>query len=115
SYANPAQHVRGDSVPEMRHSSRPEVEMNTTKTRRTALQMITLCLVASLALGQNKPSASKSAPPSPVTINMPAGITQQQADAILQELREIHKLLEKQQTAVAAPQPTAAPAAPTKV
>lgn len=33
-----------------------------------------------------------------VTINMPEGMTQQQADAMLNELRQIRQLLEKQQT-----------------
>jgi len=38
-----------------------------------------------------------------VTINMPEGITKEQADEILKELRAIHQLLEHQQTAVAQP------------
>jgi len=49
-----------------------------------------------------------------VTINMPEGVTRDQADAILNELREIHKLLEKPQPTAAAAQP-AAPPPPDKV
>jgi len=49
-----------------------------------------------------------------VTINMPEGMTKDQADAILNELRQIRQLLEKQQTAAVVPSP-APPPAPEKV
>jgi len=49
-----------------------------------------------------------------VTINMPEGMSKDQADAILNELRQIRQLLEKQQTAAAVPAP-AAPAPLEKV
>jgi protein-disulfide isomerase len=50
-----------------------------------------------------------------VTINMPEGMTHDQADAILNELKQIHQLLQNQQTAAAQARPTAAatPAPPT--
>ncbi|HVI07669.1 MAG TPA: thioredoxin domain-containing protein [Candidatus Binatia bacterium] len=46
-----------------------------------------------------------------VTINMPEGMTKDQADAILNELKAIHQLLQSQQNtrAAAAPPPAAAP------
>lgn len=47
-----------------------------------------------------------------VTINMPEGMTHDQADAILNELRQIHQLLQSQKTAGAQPiQPAAIAAA----
>lgn len=52
-----------------------------------------------------------------VTINIPEGMTKEQADAILNELRQIRRLLEKQQQVgtAAAAQPPTAPALPDTV
>jgi len=47
-------------------------------------------------------SASKPVKAESVTINMPEGMTREQADAILNELKQIHQLLQNQQTAAAA-------------
>jgi protein-disulfide isomerase len=44
-------------------------------------------------------NASKSVKAGAVTINMPEGMTKEQADAILDELRQIRQLLQNQQTA----------------
>jgi len=57
---------------------------------------------------------SKSVKAESVTINMPEGMTRDQADAILNELKQIHQLLQNQQTAAAQTRAAAAPApAPT--
>lgn len=56
-------------------------------------------------------SDSKSVKAESVTINMPEGMTRDQADAILNELRQIHQLLQNQQGAVAQPKPAVAQAA----
>jgi protein-disulfide isomerase len=50
---------------------------------------------------------SKSVKAESVTINMPESITRDQADAILNELKQIHQLLANQQTAAAAAKPAA--------
>ncbi|MGA2235667.1 MAG: thioredoxin domain-containing protein [Terriglobales bacterium] len=56
-------------------------------------------------------AASKTVKAESVTINMPEGMTKDQADAILNELRQIRQLLERQQNAEAQPaRPAAAPA-----
>jgi len=57
-------------------------------------------------------SELKIVQPSPVTINMPEGMTKDQADAILNELRQIRQLLEKQPSLAAAAAPPAAPPPP---
>lgn len=57
-------------------------------------------------------SSSKSVKAESVTINMPEGMTRDQADAILNELREIHKLLENQQKQQAQAAPAPAPVQP---
>jgi len=79
-----------------------------------------------LAVGQNAPStqtaapaevtskktttASKTVKAEAVTINMPEGMTHDQADAILSELKAIHQLLSTQGASrAAAPAPTTAP------
>jgi protein-disulfide isomerase len=56
-------------------------------------------------------AASKAVKAESVTINMPEGMTKDQADAILNELRQIRQLLERQQTTAAAQaaRPAAAP------
>jgi len=53
---------------------------------------------------------SKSVKAESVTINMPEGMTKDQADAILTELKAIHQLLQNQQNTRAAAAPAAAPA-----
>jgi protein-disulfide isomerase len=58
-------------------------------------------------------SGSKAVKAQSVTINMPEGMTRDQADAILNELRQIHQLLQNQQQAAAAqPKPAVAAAEP---
>jgi len=57
-------------------------------------------------------SASKAVKAQSVTINMPEGMTRDQADAILNELRQIHQLLQNQQAAAAQPKPAVAAAEP---
>src|SRR6478672_5505793 len=56
-------------------------------------------------------SASKPVKAESVTINMPEGMTREQADAILNELKQIHQLLQNQQAAAAAAKPAAVQAA----
>jgi len=57
------------------------------------------------------PAKSKSVKAESVTINMPEGMTKDQADAILNELKAIHQLLQTQQnTRTAAATPASAPA-----
>ena len=76
-----------------------------------------VALAASLLSAQSNPPAkkgtgTKSVKADSVTINMPEGMTRDQADAILNELRQIHQLLQNQQQAAAAqPKPAAAAAA----
>ena len=83
-------------------------------------------LCSAIALGQSDSLAKQGVPTTPakqsaaasklvkaesVTINMPEGMTKDQADAILNELRQIRQLLERQQNAEAQPaRPAAAPA-----
>lgn len=72
-------------------------------------------LAASLAGAQSKApaksdSTSQSVKAESVTINMPEGMTRDQADAILNELRQIHQLLQNQQAAAAQPKPAVAQA-----
>src|SRR5215469_16906875 len=64
--------------------------------------------------GQSNSSAKNTSTSKPlktesVTINMPEGMTKDQADEILKELKAIHQLLERQQTAAAAQPPAPAP------
>jgi protein-disulfide isomerase len=76
-------------------------------------------LISSVLNAQDKPagqstSSSKTVKGESVTINMPEGMTHDQADAILNELKQIHQLLQNQQTAAAQTRAAAAPApAPT--
>lgn len=79
------------------------------------LVQIAMIAVALIGMGvasaaqSEQTSTAKSAPmkAASVTINMPEGMTREQADEILKELRAIHQLLERQQTM--APQPKTAP------
>ena len=61
------------------------------------------------AVGTKTNAASKTVKAESVTINMPEGMTRDQADAILNELKSIHQLL---QNAPATRATAAAPAAP---
>jgi len=63
------------------------------------------------AVGTKMNAASKTVKAESVTINMPEGLTKDQADAILTELKAIHQLLQTQQNtrAAAAPAPAAPP------
>ena len=58
---------------------------------------------------------SKTVKADSVTINMPEGMSRDQADAILNELREIHQLLKDQQAAAAKPAAATAAAQSDKV
>lgn len=87
--------------------------------RRKPLTLgLVLVIAASLAGGQSNPPAKNGAGTKPVkaesvTINMPEGMTRDQADAILNELKAIHQLLLNQpSTRAAAAAPAPAPAAP---
>ena len=60
-------------------------------------------------------AASKTVKAESVTINMPEGMTKDQADAILTELKAIHQLLQNQQNTRAAAAPAPAPAPSDKV
>ncbi len=66
------------------------------------------------AAGTKSGSASRSVKSDSVTINMPEGMSKDQADAILQELRQIRQLLQNQQTANVQANKPAAAAAPTQ-
>ena len=77
---------------------------------------LSLVLMASVLSAQSPPPKSDSAPSKSVkadsvTINMPEGMTKDQADAILNELRQIRQLLQNQQAAAAQPKPALAQAA----
>jgi len=84
---------------------------------RTGLGCVAMLVLAAAAFSQQaakpKPAeTSKAVKAESVTINMPEGMTKDQADAILNELKAIHQLLlnpPATRTAAAAP----APAAPT--
>jgi protein-disulfide isomerase len=86
------------------------------------MRIVLVCAAIAAALGglpcasaQDTPaktaSTSKTVKADSVTINMPEGMTRDQADAILNELKSIHQLLLNQQNAAAAkPAAAAAPA-----
>lgn len=65
------------------------------------------------AAQSNSPAKNSATPKSvnagAVTINMPEGMTKDQADEMLKELKAIHQLLANQQTAAARPSQPAAP------
>jgi protein-disulfide isomerase len=85
------------------------------KTKWTAFAAVAMAILTATAFSQ-QPAQTKAANPSKqvktdsVTINMPDGITRDQADAILNELKQIRQLLATQQAAAAA-----APAKPAAV
>lgn len=76
---------------------------------------VQICVAALIFTGMAITAAAQTAQPSKanpqqvkaksVTINMPEGMTRDQADEMLKELKAIHQLLESQQTAKAQPQP----------
>ena len=77
------------------------------KTKWTTLATVAM-VISAIAASSQQPAQEKPANPSKqvkadsVTINMPDGITRDQADAILNELKQIHQLLATQQAAAAA-------------
>jgi protein-disulfide isomerase len=84
--------------------------------------VVGICLIYCTlpACSQTAKKASTAPPPvkaESVTINMPEGMTKDQADAILTELKAIHQLLQNQQNtrATAAPAAAPSPAASDKV
>ena len=85
--------------------------------KQVGLGLVTMLLLASAGLSQQAAKAkpaetSKAVKAESVTINMPEGMTKDQADAILNELKAIHQLLlnpPATRTAAAAPVPAAAP------
>ena len=76
--------------------------------RITAVIVVGLTITTAAQTAQPRSEKSQQVKADAVTINMPEGITKDQADDILKELKAIHQLLERQQTAAA--QPQAAPA-----
>lgn len=86
---------------------------------RAGLGMVAIMTVAAVSFSQqaapskpaaaSKPAKSESVKAESVTINMPEGLTRDQADAILNELKSIHQLLLNPPATRAA---AAAPAAP---
>jgi hypothetical protein len=73
--------------------------------RIAAVIVAGLTITAAAQTAQPRSEKSQQVKADAVTINMPEGITKDQADDILKELKAIHQLLERQQTAAAQPQP----------
>ena len=83
--------------------------------RGAVLAAAAIAALAAAAFSQEAAKAkpaetSKTVKAESVTINMPEGMTRDQADAILTELKAIHQLLQNQASAVAAAAPAPAPA-----
>jgi protein-disulfide isomerase len=85
-------------------------------------RVLGLCLITcalpiwgQTAKKESATTAPKAVKAESVTINMPEGMTKDQADAILSELKAIHQLLQSQQNTRAAAAPAAAPAPSDKV
>jgi protein-disulfide isomerase len=83
--------------------------------RTTGMAAAAIAVLAAAAFSQTadkakSAQASESVKAQSVTINMPEGMTREQADAILNELKQIHQLLQNQQAAAQA-QPAAVQAA----
>src|SRR5277367_6195365 len=76
--------------------------------RITAVIVAGLTITAASQTAQPRSEKSQQVKADAVTINMPEGLTRDQADDILKELKAIHQLLERQQTAAAQPQPAPA-------
>jgi protein-disulfide isomerase len=82
--------------------------------RRAGLATAAIVVLATAAFSQQaergKPATTfRSSKAESVTINMPEGMTRDQADAILNELKEIHQLLKNQQTSAPAAVQAAVP------
>jgi protein-disulfide isomerase len=82
----------------------------------TGMGAAAIVVLAAAAFSQQADKAktaqtSESVKAQSVTINMPEGMTRDQADAILNELKQIHQLLQNQQAAAAQAQPAAVQAA----
>jgi protein-disulfide isomerase len=75
--------------------------------RIAAVIVAGLAMTAAAQTAQPGASKAQQVKAGAVTINMPEGMTKDQADDILKELKAIHQLLERQQTAAARPQPAA--------
>lgn len=67
-----------------------------------ALSLLLLLPAAAQTSKSASGKSSQQVQAGSVTINMPEGMTRDQADEMLKELKAIHQLLEQQQTAVAA-------------
>ena len=78
------------------------------QTRIAAVIVAGLAIPSAAQTAQPRSDSARQVQAGPVTINMPEGITKDQADEILKELKAIHQLLERQQTAAVQPQPTPA-------
>ena len=76
--------------------------------RITAVIVAGLAITAAAQTTQPRSEKSQQVKADAVTINMPEGMSKEQADDILKELKAIHQLLERQQTAAAQPQPAPA-------
>ena len=76
--------------------------------RITAVIVAGLAITAAAQTAQPRSEKSQQVKADAVTINMPEGMSKGQADDILKELKAIHQLLERQQTAAAQPQPAPA-------
>jgi protein-disulfide isomerase len=83
------------------------------QTRLAAVIVAGLAIAAAAQTAQPHSDKSQQVKAGAVTINMPEGMTKDQADDILKELKAIHQLLERQQTAAAAAPARQAQAAPT--
>ena len=64
--------------------------------RITAVIVAGLTITAAAQTAEPRSQKSQQVKADAVTINMPEGITQSQADDILKELKAIHQLLERQ-------------------
>jgi protein-disulfide isomerase len=87
------------------------MQMRSTGLTVAAIVVLTAAAFSQQAEPAKSANASKSVKADSVTINMPDGITKDQADAILNELKQIRQLLQNQQAAAAAPKPAAVQAA----
>jgi protein-disulfide isomerase len=72
-----------------------------------------MAITAATQTAQPSTAKSQQVKAESVTINMPEGMTKDQADEMLKDLKAIHQLLERQQTAAAQPQAAQPQAAPT--
>jgi hypothetical protein len=92
--------------------------MKMTEDHRIWSMLVLLLLLSPLALAQGKPPEPGPSKAGSVATRASEGMTKDQADALLAELKQIRQLLEKQQlqlVAAMAPKPAAEPAPPEKV